>query len=227
MILSIVTILLLSLKTTFSFHVGSNFLPFQSQKPNTIKPALATTTTTTATNKNNNEIVKNILSPIANTIATVFLTSALVLSSSPSIANAEGSKVIAQISGSGLVFKDTLVIESFDDPKVQGVTLYISSFQRPITEKLQKGFFSDPSFSSVSCARTGPIKVADNINLTPSGEEVFQESRSLLFKSLRVQRVYDKEKNTAVYVSYNTRIDKSEDGNKSRFKSSLCALNLE
>jgi len=107
------------------------------------------------------------------------------------------------------------------------VTLYISSFQRPITEKIQKGFFSDPSFSSVSCAKTGPIKVADNINTSITGEEVFQESRSLIFKSLRVQRVYDKEKNAAVYVSYNTRLDKSEDSNKSRFKSSLCALSLD
>ena len=58
-------------------------------------------------------------------------------------------------------------------------------------------------------------------------QEVFEESRSLIFKSLRVQRVYDKQKNTAVYVSFNTRLDKNEDANKSRFKSSLCALNLE
>ncbi len=32
---------------------------------------------------------------------------------------------------------------------------------------------------------------------------------------------------TAVYVSYNTRLDKSDDSNKSRFKSSLCAVNLD
>jgi hypothetical protein len=46
---------------------------------------------------------------------------------------AEGSRTIGQISGSGLVFKDTLVVESFDDPKVRGVTLYVSNFERPLT----------------------------------------------------------------------------------------------
>ena len=32
---------------------------------------------------------------------------------------------------------------------------------------------------------------------------------------------------TVVYVSYNTRLDKNDDSNKSRFKSSLCAVNLD
>lgn len=146
----------------------------------------------------------------------------------PSVASADSSRLVGSISGSGIVFKDTLNIESFDDPKVKGVTLYISNFQRPITERLQKDFFSDPSFASVGCAKTAStIKIADNINMTPNGEEVFEESRSLLFKTLRVQRVYDKEKNTMVYVSFNTRLDKNSDTNKSRFKSSICAVNLD
>lgn len=51
-------------------------------------------------------------------------------------AQADGSRRIGQISGSGLVFKDTLVVESFDDPKVKGVTLYISNFERPLTGKI-------------------------------------------------------------------------------------------
>ena len=123
--------------------------------------------------------------------------------------------------------KDTLTVESFDDPKVKGVTLYISNFQRPLNERLAKDFFNDPSYASVSCAKTGPISIADNIALGKQGEEVFEENRSLLFKALRVQRIYDKEKNTVVYVSFNTRLDKSEDSNKSRFKSSICALGLE
>jgi catabolite regulation protein CreA len=45
----------------------------------------------------------------------------------------DGSRVIGKISGSGLVFKDTLVVEAFDDPKVKGVTLYVSNFERPMT----------------------------------------------------------------------------------------------
>ena len=56
---------------------------------------------------------------------------------------------------------------------------------------------------------------------------MFEESKSLFFKTLRVQRIYDQEKNTMVYVSFNTRINKDNDDNKSRFKSSICAVNLD
>ena len=143
-------------------------------------------------------------------------------------AEALESKVIGQISGSGLIFKDTLNIERFQDPKIPEVTLFISNFERPITERVQKDFFSDPSFASVECAKmkAGKVNVGDSVAKGAGGEEVFEESRSLLFKTLRVQRVYDPETNTVVYVSFNTRLDKSKDANKSRFKSSICAVNL-
>jgi catabolite regulation protein CreA len=143
------------------------------------------------------------------------------------VANAAESTVVGEIAGSGLVFKDTLVVEQFDDPKVKGVSLYISNFQKPMTEKIAKGeIFSDPSFASVSCARTGKITIADNIVKGKQGEEVFEESKSLLFKTLRVQRIYDEERGVVVYVSFNTRLDKNSDSNKARFKSSTCAIGL-
>lgn len=104
---------------------------------------------------------------------------------------------------------------------------YISNFQIPITERLGGNFFSDPSQASVACARSRDVAIADNIAKGPLGEEVFEESKSLLFKTLRVQRIYDEQANTVVYVSFNTRLDKSDDTNKSRFKSSLCAINLD
>eukprot|EP00551_Chaetoceros_affinis_P004060 CAMPEP_0203680340 /NCGR_PEP_ID=MMETSP0090-20130426/38868_1 /ASSEMBLY_ACC=CAM_ASM_001088 /TAXON_ID=426623 /ORGANISM="Chaetoceros affinis, Strain CCMP159" /LENGTH=249 /DNA_ID=CAMNT_0050548357 /DNA_START=27 /DNA_END=776 /DNA_ORIENTATION=+ len=138
-----------------------------------------------------------------------------------------GSRTVGEIAASGIFFKDTLTVESFDDPKVKGVTLYISNFQRPLNERLQKDFFSDPSTASVGCAKTGPVSIADNIAIGKQGEEVFEEKKSLLFKELKVQRIYDKEKNTIVYVSFNTRLNKNDDDNKSRFKSSTCAVSLE
>ena len=107
------------------------------------------------------------------------------------------------------------------------MTLYISNFQRPITERLRNGFFEDPSSAAVGCAKTGPVKIADNINKSKNGEEVFEESKSLFFKTLRVQRIYDEQKHTMVYVSFNTRINKDDDSNKSRFKSSICAVNVD
>jgi len=50
------------------------------------------------------------------------------------------------------------------------VTLYISNFQRPLTERLSKDFFNDPSSASVSCAKTGKIEIADNIAIGKGGE---------------------------------------------------------
>mmetsp|Transcript_11506 Transcript_11506/g.27465 ORF Transcript_11506/g.27465 Transcript_11506/m.27465 type:complete len:270 (+) Transcript_11506:144-953(+) len=179
------------------------------------------------------DIMKTKLFGSALLSAALYLGSAFTgmaaLTASPEPASAAESKVVGQLKGSGLIFKDTLSIERFEDPKVKGVVLYISNFDRPVTEKFSKGnFFNDPSYASVACARTGQnVAIASNINKTPQGEEVFEESRSLLFKTLRVQRVYDEEKKTVVYVSYNTRLDKGDDSNKSRFKSSLCAINLD
>jgi catabolite regulation protein CreA len=164
-----------------------------------------------------------------------FLTAAAPLhllnlgSPSFAVANAAESKIVGSFSGSGLFFKDTLQIEVFDDPKVQGVKLYVSNFVLPITERLSntKNLFSDPTSASLTCSKQGRIKIADTIVKGPGGEQVFEESKSLLFKSLKVQRVYDEENQTLVYVSYNTRLDKNDDSNKSRFKSSICAIGIE
>lgn len=175
--------------------------------------------------------IKTIAKDVSNVAKATVLSSLLLANTmSPMLpggeANAMESRLVGEIAGSGIVFKDTLNIESFDDPKVKGVTLYISNFQRPLNERLSKDFFNDPSFASVACAKTGPISIADNIAVGKQGEEVFEENRSLLFKQLKVQRIYDKEKNTVIYASFNTRLDKKSDTNKSRFKSSVCAVNL-
>lgn len=209
-----------SLSVLNALKVDNNNLPKLQQKK-------------TMTKARKEQIMKTKLFGSVLLSATLLLGSAfsgvVALTASPEPAFANDSKIVGQLKGSGLVFKDTLSIERFDDPKVKGVVLYISNFDRPVTEKFTKGnFFNDPSYASVACARTGQkVAIASNINKTTQGEEVFEESRSLLFKTLRVQRIYDEDKKTAVYVSYNTRLDKNDDTNKSRFKSSLCAVNLD
>ena len=105
-------------------------------------------------------------------LSSVLASSAALLTSasSPTKASAAESRTIARLQGSGLVFKDTLVVESFDDPKVKGVTLYVSNFERPMTERIQKDFFTEPSYASVTAVKTGPIEVADNIDKSDKGE---------------------------------------------------------
>lgn len=146
----------------------------------------------------------------------------------PALAEAGEKRTIAEITTSGLVFKDTLRIEAFTDPKVKGVQLYLSDFSRPVTEKIAKGdIFSDPSNGGLTCSSKGKVIVSADASEKLEGEEVFSEARSLLFKSLKVRRIIDKEGDTVIYAVYSQRIDKSDDGNNSRFKSALCAVKID
>ena len=104
------------------------------------------------------------------------------ISSIPAFAD---SRDVGNMATSGFFFKDTLRISAFEDPKINGITLYLADFERPLTEKLAKDFFNDPSSSSLSCAQTGPInrnEILNKISSDPSGEEVFEENRNLFFK---------------------------------------------
>ena len=99
-----------------------------------------------------------------------------------------------------------IVVEAIADPKVQGVTCHISRFSRSVIDRLSKGsWFVDPSNSSIACRQTGPVTIGD-INTGASGEEVFSERLSLIFKSLAVRRIYDKKNMTLIYVIYSRQV---------------------
>ncbi len=99
-----------------------------------------------------------------------------------------------------------IVVEAVADPKVQGVTCHISRFSRSVIDRLSKGdWFVDPSNSSIACHQTGPMTISD-IDTTMSGEEVFSERLSLIFKSLAVRRIYDKKNTTLIYVIYSRQV---------------------
>ena len=95
-----------------------------------------------------------------------------------------------------------IVIEAFSDPKVEGVTCHVSYFERGLIDRLQKGnWFEDPSNSSISCRQTGPITVG-NIDRSDEGESVFSERRSVIWKTLRVKRIFDEANQTLIYISH-------------------------
>ena len=99
-----------------------------------------------------------------------------------------------------------IVVEAVADPKVQGVTCHISRFSRSVIDRLVKGgWFVDPSNSSIACHQTGPMTISD-IDTSMSGEEVFSERLSLIFKSLAVRRIYDKKNMTLIYVIYSRQV---------------------
>jgi CreA protein len=99
-----------------------------------------------------------------------------------------------------------IVIEAIPDPKVQGVTCHVSYFDRSMWDRLSKGnWFEDPSNSSIACRQTGPI-VIGNIDLSPRGEPVFSASRSLIFKSLTVTRIYDAQNQVLIYLTHANKV---------------------
>lgn len=170
--------------------------------------------------------------PALSAAAAVCLSAALAtapLTALPDAAFA-ATRTIGEVSGSGLIFKDVLKVEAFDDPKVQGVQLYLSDFQRPVTEKVMKGdIFSDPSQGGLSCNRAGKVVVSATADRSTAGEEVLSESRSLIFKSLKVRRLVDPKGEAVVYAVYSQRLNipGEEDANNSRFKSNLCAVHVD
>lgn len=93
-------------------------------------------------------------------------------------------------------------IQALADPKVSGVTCHLSHFDRGFWDRVAKGnWFEDPSNASIACRQTGAITIGD-IDLDKSGEEVFSQRMSLVFKSIAVRRIYDSENETLVYVVF-------------------------
>ena len=95
-----------------------------------------------------------------------------------------------------------VVVEAVADPEVDGVVCHIAFFNRSLIDRLQQGnWFEDPSWSALDCSATGPITVG-NIALGRGGEEIFRENRSLIWKSLRVTRLYDGGNDALVYLAH-------------------------
>ena len=95
-----------------------------------------------------------------------------------------------------------IVVDAYDDPKVNGVTCYVS---RAKTGGIKGalGVAEDKSEASIACRQVGPISVS---NVLPEQEEVFNERISLVFKRLRIVRMVDKKRNTLVYLTYSDRL---------------------
>ena len=97
---------------------------------------------------------------------------------------------------------DSIEIEAFDDPKIEGVTCHLS---RAVTGGVGKliGTSVDTSDASIACRQIGPIRITEPLE---DGEKVFSERRSVVFKTLQVVRFCDRKRNTLVYLVYSTKV---------------------
>ena len=95
-----------------------------------------------------------------------------------------------------------IVIEAFDDPKVEGVACFISRARTGgISGSL--GLAEDTSDASIDCQQTGPVRFRGELE---DGEEVFSRRASALFKRVQVVRFFDEARNALVYLTYSDRI---------------------
>ncbi|MCA0274277.1 MAG: CreA family protein [Proteobacteria bacterium] len=114
------------------------------------------------------------------------------------LASATQAEVVGKV-GVDWVGND-IFIEAIPDPGVQGVTCHVAYFDRSVIDRVSNGnWFEDPSYSALDCSQTGPITVGD---IDTGGEVIFSEGTSLVFKSLRVTRIFDRKNNSLVYLAH-------------------------
>lgn len=101
---------------------------------------------------------------------------------------------------------DTIVVEAFNDPDIDGITCYLS---RAKTGGMQGmvGIAEDTADGAISCVKTQVLSSIDRDMLeSKNGDKVFKQSTSLMFKSMQVIRSFDKQRNVVTYLVYSDRI---------------------
>lgn len=100
----------------------------------------------------------------------------------------------------GMFTLKDIKINNLTDPVVTGVTCHVASIEADLS-------LADPSDSSISCRQTGEItpEMIAQIDKSSSGEVVFQKSKSIFFKSMKIRRIFDAKNQTLMYLSYSTK----------------------
>ena len=134
----------------------------------------------------------------------VFVVLVLTVGSLFVVMTRAGAQQVGEVS---TVFKllspnDKIVVDAYDDPKVGGVTCYVSRAKTG-GYKGALGLAEDKSEASIACRQTGPITFAKPLE---AQEDVLTERISLVFKKLRVVRMVDAPRNTLVYLTYSDRL---------------------
>ena len=100
---------------------------------------------------------------------------------------------------------DKVVIDRFDDAAVEGVSCYVSRAETGGWSGAV-GLAEDPSRFAIACRAVGTPKIIGKIDESDSGELVFSERTSAIFKTLRITRFLDKKKNVLVYLAWSTKV---------------------
>jgi CreA protein len=121
------------------------------------------------------------------------------------VACVRADQVIGEVSTAFVLIgaNHKVVVEAYDDPKIKGVTCYVS---RAKTGGIKGavGLAEDKAEASIACRQTGPISFVDKA--IEQQEEIFSERMSIVFKRLRVVRMVDRQRGVLVYLTYSDRL---------------------
>lgn len=134
-------------------------------------------------------------------IAAALLAASLPLSATAQAADGDSTRIGNVDTTFRLMGRnDRVVIDRYDDPKVDGVSCYVSRAETGGV-KGSFGLATDPNRFSIACRATGAVAIRGNI---PDNEVVFGEKASAFFKEIRVSRLFDRQKQVLLYLVWST-----------------------
>ena len=135
-------------------------------------------------------------------IAVSMLAAVLLLPAAQARADADDPVRIGDVSTTFRLLgrNDRIVVDRYDDPRVPGVSCYVS---RAETGGIRGtiGLATDPSRFSIACRATGTVAAPQKL---PENEVVFGASANWLFKEIRVTRMWDASRSTLIYLVWST-----------------------
>lgn len=154
---------------------------------------------------------------------------AAVALASLSATAATAAERIGEVSTTWRAFgaNDKIVVEAFEDPRVPGITCYLSRVTTGgISGSL--GLAEDGSDASLACRQTGPVVDKTTSKPIPMAdlakfdkEDAFSAAQNLWFKTMHVRRFVDQKRNTLVYLTFS---DKLIDGSPKNAISSVTIM---
>jgi CreA protein len=126
----------------------------------------------------------------------------VLLVAAPSAMAADGPARIGKVDTTFKLLgrNDRIVVDRYDDPRVDGVSCYMSRAETGGI-KGSLGLATDPSRFSIACRATGRVTIRGKL---PDNEVVFGASANWLFKEIRVSRLWDADKHVLVYLVWST-----------------------
>lgn len=129
--------------------------------------------------------------------AITFIATLLILLTSK--ANAADDRELAAVTTEwkAIGANHKVVVTAYQDPDIPEITCYVSQAKTGGI-KGSIGLAEDPSNFALTCVSVGTPTIKKDL---PKETQLFTKSTNIWFKSTRVTRIYDKEKDTVVYLA--------------------------